>query len=507
MSESPGSGPEAEISSSPPSKEMVDTTTDVPVESVTPGAEEGKPDEPKLEEIHDKEEEKIGILDKADDTEEADESPLPTDGLDEDRESGEPPTDEEPITTIELRISQEDLPKELKKTALIILRETARKIRLKTVGKTEAEIDTMLTDAERIIINLRALAFDPPRAYSTKSMPYGIPIGIRKPGTSDRDNIKIKEIRETRPDGTAECYTSTGDGTGRNNKTEIISRERIAEQLLLEEGEDLMKGAEELFTDEEKIVIGKYLKTINGEALTEGLSITDQEELQKTLEGAAQTSGALTSLDITPMVEDPVLREELSHILIIDDPNILKRIVDATPEKQTHLADQLDAEAASLILQASTLEIGQEVSIPGAEKPVKIQNIKQLQEVQLESQERSNFLYDRRDHHKNLANVLKENPESFDGVFTEIVTGERPEFVRALSEISKSGATPDQIISTLIERIAEEFPNSDEAKKLQGWQEKLKKYGPKVGKIGLIAAIGLMYALMKSGKEQPQGYQ
>lgn len=84
--------------------------------------------------------------------------------------------------------------------------------------------------------------------------------------------------------------------------------------------------------------------------------------------------------------------------------------------------------------------------------------------------------------------------ENIMDLFEEIAQGKRYSLVKSISEITESPNGLIYMLKSVAEQLGIDFdPNF------------FQKHGKTIGKFSLLAALGLMYALMKSGKEQPQG--
>lgn len=86
------------------------------------------------------------------------------------------------------------------------------------------------------------------------------------------------------------------------------------------------------------------------------------------------------------------------------------------------------------------------------------------------------------------------NEDAVEALFKDIASGNEPELVKYISDFAQKPGGIIEIISQLSDEAGISFDVNF-----------FQKHGKTIGKYGIFAALGLMYALTKSGKEQPQG--
>lgn len=302
------------------------------------------------------------------------------------------------------------------------------------------------------------------------------PLDVKLP---DGSVIHITQVK-FEDKNTATCTTAEGGESLIISRTALVDAELIAEgDLLLSENSPLKPAQKEL--------IGKYLKILKGEigrdemTTEENTTIIDIVEKARTETREEENNGNyFTPEALIPLAlelkRDDLIAQLLESGYKVDDPKLLSELFNA----ESLIA--AEKHEMSVLSEDYRTE-------PSSEKRVEIvDKISQKQEGLKLSQELKNRL------------SQKGNKELMDGVVARLANGELPSAVKQITDaISSSTST-----LAVIKQIAQEQGVKVDLTKIEA---AMKKYGKPAAKIGLLAAIALMYALMKSGKEQPQGYQ
>ncbi|MEX1052760.1 MAG: hypothetical protein WEC80_02835 [Patescibacteria group bacterium] len=361
----------------------------------------------------------------------------------------------------EISFSSDQLKIELAKASIFVFKSESKKIDSDVKNKSQDELTDFFekNPQKKLLRVLSAVSYGGPRNLD-QDTDHGFIVNLKDPDLPTTSKVRVVRISKINEDNTVTCYRSTPDGTGIDTTEEgviTLTRKRLTEMLLLSGSEGLL-GKDSILRDEEKEIIGGYIRSIN----EEDFSDSDQNnKLAKNIENLVSKSGGIVSRDIVQYVEDEALADEVTSRLIIDDASIIRRLLGATPEKQAKLLEHFKELA---------------------------KNVNSQEELELYKKLQSNS--------ERFVEGLNTSDSSLDSLLIEIFNGSGPDWLGNIRSVIKSGN-----FDGAGRKVLEEFFSETQIGQFEAF---MKKHGKTIGKVSLIAALGLMYALMKSGKEQPQ---
>ena len=248
--------------------------------------------------------------------------------------------------------------------------------------------------------------------------------------------------------------------------------------MVRKEGEsdtDLAKRINEaLMADDQNQILSEDQKKIRD--LIEGRSETMSEQetfshidlvRQEILE-EAEARGLLSGIHLISLTDNSELQSKLGQTAFIDNPELLAEVFRGID------SDWLDNVQSFLQEKLKVFSTRPELAS-------QLDNIKELIKFIPKLKE-------------SLPKFIKNI--NIQELFADIAAGDKPELVKHIVDFSNRPDGVAEILRALSEDIGFSLdPNF------------FQRHGKTIGKVSLLAALGLMYALMKSGKEQPQGYQ
>lgn len=378
-------------------------------------------------------------------------------------------------------------------------------------GKTKEEIEKIEEikpgTAKNFLAAIHAIQNNPEGIHSLVFS--GKPLEIVRPGEKTMYVIRINRINSN---GSIDCeryddvlspsiiksreIKDVDSVTNTKNETGVDPK-LITDAILTSEAG--YKAIYESLSEAEKRVFETYIKGPESEAklkiLKEQTEKEEDPEKKKELDTEIEELG---KIDESPeMIEavEIVLRDQgittagrllaagiknpelIKDMIIIEDPQILIEIFGATPENQLVLSE----------MNSKLAEIKRKEARENINTTLKEQALKDAEVLDAAAHA-----------HDLAAEELKKPDNKIGQKLKSAFGGSNPTLSESIITILEHNIKDGTNIA-MDEIISELFPK--EAEKIKGF---LGKYGPKAGKIGLLAALGLMYALMKSGKEQPQ---
>src|SRR3990167_4186306 len=210
-----------------------------------------------------------------------------------------------------------------------------------------------------------------------------------------------------------------------------------------------VEGKPIILTDSQKVVLTAHLDSLKGKEFPQG---DELKELTKDVETATQ--------ELIKAKKDTEIPTPLEEILVLSGlQKIQKELKEYIQNLTLEYESQTDPTARKRILQ--TINLAQE---------------------------------DYRENEINLANISRNrNIEPWEKAINEVAEGKNPELEQKIRDaLLMPGGVAD-----VIKLVAEQYGIKLDPTMIE-------KYGKTAGKMSLLAALGLIYALMKSGKEQPQ---
>lgn len=251
------------------------------------------------------------------------------------------------------------------------------------------------------------------------------------------------------------------------SESEKIVVEEYIKRLEPKKADIFRKRAEREINDEKK----KELQ----EKVDQWEKIDGSPEMIAAVELVLRENGIITA---GRLIEKGIKPELIKDTILITELETVAELFDLTPENLQSSITVIEEEIALFKLQA--------------------ENAKSLEEKNkfLSQVEHLETLHHERD------TAITEIPK----VLTRIISGfngDNPELSQKLDDI-QAESPESWIVQATDEILKDMFPSEKNMEDAKGF---LAKHGKTIGKFSLLAALGLMYALMKSGKEQPQGYQ
>lgn len=300
----------------------------------------------------------------------------------------------------------------------------------------------------------------------------------------------ISETVDDTPEGRPAALEEKPEKIERNATSEVVSTKEMLRQKLTHDfieasegspeskSEAVIKGDLEAnrtkLTPEQIELLDIYArKTINdpekpvNETNEHILDLVDV--VREQIASEALKRGLLSGSHLLPLVDegsDPGLYVRLEQTAFVDDPVLISEVfASVEPESldkiQTFLQEKAQIYSSDPRLSKQLTEIQELIKLTPKikERLAKIPETANLKQL-----------------------------------FTDIANGSKPEIVKYVSEFVQKPEAALEILKMLFEDSGVNFdPNF------------FQKHGKTIGKVSLLAALGLMYALMKSGKEQPQG--
>ena len=321
--------------------------------------------------------------------------------------------------------------------------------------KTEVPIEPDKVDTPDLT-DKSALDTDPPTTLPTEPT-VDTPIEPEEEASSEKRDLEkeLSSMGELLQQKIGHVLTKSGM-TRKEGESDAELAKRIDEALAKDDTNQILSENQKKIKD---LIEGRSEEVSEEEAFSQ-IDLVRQEILEE-----AEARGLLSGIHLVSLTDDPELQLKLEQTAFVDNPQLLAEVFmgidsDALDNVQSFLQEKLQVYSTRPELASQLPKIDEQIKLISKLKeslPKFMKNIK-AQEL-----------------------------------FTDIAAGKKPELVKNIVNFSNRPDGVAEILRALSEDIGFNLdPNF------------FKKHGKAIGKVSLIAALGLMYALMKSGKEQPQ---
>ena len=378
-------------------------------------------------------------------------------------------TSPEPVEIIR-KPSEEAVEDALKLAGKKIVQDLLKEAGLQMTGKNASEIAEMIEANPKFkyLFSMYSLGLGSFQKSDGLSVGFnGDPLEV----TIDGKTIKLVKITKINDGGTVDGEAiPEAVKTGLREDSALVSnidRSSLVNAILQIDGAS--EAIAESLPEHQKKVFEAFVRSLNKaeSAEIEGLETAEMlVSIEQVLqEHNVTTAGRFIELGIKP--------ELVKDMVLITDPQVALELFDLTPENLLQTSENA-AQEALRYKKAAQQSINPEIKKQYTETADTFEEISHSRDAAS----------------KELEKVGKELISAFEGT----INGKPINVGEIIKSDRKNG-----INTVATEVISELYPK--EAERIKGF---LGKHGKTIGKVSLLAALGLMYALMKSGKEQPQ---